>query len=54
MNSTFYKLVDNTMAEIWRREPTYASCFPITVSHEGMVSAYARHPLCKKLPAGAV
>jgi pimeloyl-ACP methyl ester carboxylesterase len=54
MNSIFYKLLDNTMAEVCLREPTYPSSFPITVSYEGMVSAYAQHPLCNKLPPGAV
>lgn len=54
MSSIFYKLLDNTMDEVCRREPTYASSFPITVSHEGMVSAYAQHPLTSKLPQGAV
>lgn len=54
MNSIFYKLLDNTLAEVCRREPAYTSSFPITVSHEGMVSAYVQHPLCSKLSAGAV
>jgi pimeloyl-ACP methyl ester carboxylesterase len=54
MNSTFYSLVDNTIAEVSRREPTYTSVFPITVSHEGMASAYERHSLCNELPPGVV
>jgi pimeloyl-ACP methyl ester carboxylesterase len=54
MNSIFYKLLDNTLAEVCRREPAYTSFFPINVSYEGMVSAYAQHPLCNQLPAGAV
>lgn len=54
MNPIFFQLLDNTMAEVCRREPTYTSSFPITVSYEGMVSAYAQHPLTNKLPQGAV
>ena len=54
MNSIFYQLLDNTMAEVCRREPAYTSAFPITVSLEGMVPAYAQHPLTHKLPQGAV
>jgi pimeloyl-ACP methyl ester carboxylesterase len=53
MNSTFYSLLDNTIAEVSRREPTYMSFFPLTVSHEGMASTYERHPLCNELPPGA-
>lgn len=54
MNSIFYKLLDDTMAEVCRREPAYPSLFPITIAHEEMVRAYARHPLTKALPQGAV
>lgn len=54
MNATFYKLLDNTLAEVCRREPAYTSSFPINVSLEGTVSAYAQHPLCSKLPPDAV
>jgi pimeloyl-ACP methyl ester carboxylesterase len=54
MNSTFYKLLDNTMAEVCRREPTYTSSFPITVAYEGITSTYSQHPLCDKLPSEAV
>ena len=54
MNTTFYKLLDNTMAEVCRREPTYTSSFPIAVSMEGLVAAYGQHPLGNRLPPGAV
>jgi pimeloyl-ACP methyl ester carboxylesterase len=54
MNSTFHKLLDNTMDEVCRREPAYTSSFPITVSYEGMVSSYADHPLCNQLPPAAL
>jgi pimeloyl-ACP methyl ester carboxylesterase len=52
MNSTFYKLLDNSVAEVTRREPTYTSAFPITVSYEEMVAAYAQQPTCSTLPQG--
>jgi pimeloyl-ACP methyl ester carboxylesterase len=54
MNATFYKLLDNTMAEVCRREPAYTSSFPIAVAHKEMASAYSQHPLCEKLPSGAI
>jgi pimeloyl-ACP methyl ester carboxylesterase len=54
MNSTFYKLLDNTMAEVCRREPLFTSVFPITVSHGGMVKAYRQHPPCNNLPPEAM
>jgi pimeloyl-ACP methyl ester carboxylesterase len=54
MDSTFYGLLDNTIAEVCRREPAYTSSFPMTVCYEEMSSAYIRQPLCSNLPAGAV
>jgi pimeloyl-ACP methyl ester carboxylesterase len=54
MNSIFYKLLDNTMAEVCRREPTYTSLFPITIPDEGAVSAYAQQCVCDKLPRETV
>lgn len=54
MNSTFYRLLDNTMAEVCRREPVYTSSFPITAPYHGMVSVYGQQPLCHELPAAAV
>ena len=54
MNSTFYELLDNTVAEVCRREPAYTSSFPMTVSYQGLLSAYAQQPLCSELPVGAV
>ena len=54
MSSIFFKLLDNTMAEVYEREPAYTSAFPITLSYEGTVSACANHPLCNKLPPGAL
>src|SRR6476660_8392708 len=49
MNSTFYKLLDNTMAEVCRREPSYISSFPITLSHHRVAQRYAQHPTCNAL-----
>jgi pimeloyl-ACP methyl ester carboxylesterase len=54
MNSTFYKLLDNTMAEVCLREPEYTSSFPISVPLEEMAPAYSQHPLCEQLPSGAI
>jgi len=54
MNSRFYRLLDNTMAEVCRREPIYTSLFPMTVSREGVASAYQQHPLCDRLPLEAM
>jgi len=49
MSSRFYKLLDSTLAEVCRREPTYASCFPIGLPHAAKVAgAYRQHPLCKE------
>lgn len=42
------------MEEVCRREPAYTSSFPISVAPEEMASAYSHHPLCEKLPAGAL
>jgi len=53
MNSTFYNLLDDTLAEVCRREPTYPSSFPIAVCHEKMASAYRQHPPCNELAPGA-
>src|SRR5262245_61562512 len=50
MNSTFYKLLDNTMAEVCRREPAYTSSFPIAFSHQEVVRRYTQHAVCKTLP----
>ncbi len=52
MSSVFYRLLDNTMAEVCRREPAYTSSFPITVPYEKMVSVYKRQPVCNELPEG--
>jgi pimeloyl-ACP methyl ester carboxylesterase len=54
MNPIFCKLLDNTLAEVYRREPAYTSSFPITVSHQEMVSVYSQHPLCNKVPSQAM
>jgi pimeloyl-ACP methyl ester carboxylesterase len=54
MNSTFYKLLDETLAEFCRREPAYPSIFPISVSRERMATAYREHPYCRYLPADAI
>src|SRR5689334_20122034 len=49
MHSRFYKLLDSTLAEVCRREPTYISSFPMGVSHAAkMAFAYRQHPLCNK------
>jgi pimeloyl-ACP methyl ester carboxylesterase len=54
MNSTFYHLLDNTMAEVCRREPAYTSAFPMAFASKGAASAYAQHPLWDKLPPDEV
>ncbi len=54
MNSTFYKLLDHTFAEVCRREPAYPSIFPISAGHERMAAAYRKHPCCSNLPADAI
>jgi pimeloyl-ACP methyl ester carboxylesterase len=54
MNSIFYKLLDETLAEVCRREPSYASIFPISASHEQMAVAYRQHPYCSNLPSDAI
>jgi len=54
MASIFYKLLDNTLAEVCRREPAYPSIFPISVCHERMVSEYRQHPCCSELPVEAI
>lgn len=54
MNLIFYKLLDNTIAEVCRREPTYTSLFPITIPDQGAVSAYAQQCVCDKLPRETV
>lgn len=54
MNATIYRLLDNALAEVCRREPGYTSSFPINVRFEETVPAYAQHPLCGKLPSDAI
>jgi pimeloyl-ACP methyl ester carboxylesterase len=54
MNSTFYKLLDNTLDEVRRREPAYTSSFPLAVAPEKMASLYSQHPVCGKLSFGAI
>jgi pimeloyl-ACP methyl ester carboxylesterase len=39
------------MSEVSRREPAFASVFPIAVSHQDMVPAYRQHQLCNDLSA---
>lgn len=53
MNATFYGLLDNTMAELCRREPDFASYFPVTASPK-LISKYTKHPLCNQLPSQAL
>jgi pimeloyl-ACP methyl ester carboxylesterase len=49
MNPQFYELLDITLAEVCRREPTYASCFPLSHPYAAkMAAAYRQHPLCDK------
>ncbi len=49
MHSKFYKLLDSTLAEVCRREPTYTSSFPISLPDAAkMALAYRQHPLCDK------
>jgi pimeloyl-ACP methyl ester carboxylesterase len=54
MNSTFYRLLDNTMAEVCRRDPSYISSFPLNAFPDGTAAAYAQHPLCNQLPPDAM
>lgn len=54
MNSTFYKLLDNTMAEVCRREPSYISSFPIALSHDRVAQRYTQQPACSALPPDTV
>ena len=50
MNSTFYRLLDNTMQEVCLREPAYTASFPITVSVPKMISSYGQHAENAKVP----
>ena len=52
MNSIFYNLLDNVLAEVCRREPNYPASFPITVCQEKMASAYRQRPPCDELASG--
>jgi pimeloyl-ACP methyl ester carboxylesterase len=55
MNQRFYQLLDNTLAEIWRRESSYTSSFPMSFSHVAeMASEYRRHPLLNAFSSNAV
>jgi pimeloyl-ACP methyl ester carboxylesterase len=54
MNSIFYGLLDNTKAEVHRREPAYISSFPVSVCLETALSTCTRHPVCHQLGLGAV
>lgn len=54
MTSIFYKLLDNTLAEVHRREPHYPSFFPISVLPEQMTARYQRHPYSGKLDAEVI
>jgi pimeloyl-ACP methyl ester carboxylesterase len=47
IHSKFYKLLDSTVTEVCRREPTYASRFPISFPPAAaMAAAYRQQPLC--------
>lgn len=47
MDTIFYKLLDNTLDEINRREPTYHARFPVTLASPAeLATTYFRHPLC--------
>jgi pimeloyl-ACP methyl ester carboxylesterase len=51
MGSTFYRLLDNTLAEVCRREPTYPSRFPINLSNlKEVASRYFQHPQYAEFP----
>ena len=50
MERIFFQLLDNTIAEICRREPAYLSLFPIAFSREPITSSY---PLWDQLPSDA-
>lgn len=51
MDSTFYRLLDNTVAEVCRREPSYPSAFPITIGYEGLISEYQQCDFWNKVPS---
>jgi len=51
MNSKFCKLLDNTLAEVCRREPAYPSFFPISPPRAtNMAFAYRQQALCNQVP----
>lgn len=53
MNTIFYELLDNTMAEICRREPAYHSYFQFAASPR-LISKYMQHPFCNRFPPRAL
>jgi pimeloyl-ACP methyl ester carboxylesterase len=55
INQNFYKLLDNTLAEVRRRDPAYPSCFPINLSHAArLTQRYRRHPLFDRFPPASI
>jgi pimeloyl-ACP methyl ester carboxylesterase len=54
MKSTFYKLLDNTLAEIRRRDPSCTSALQATIYNEEIASTYRQHPACKQLTSEVI
>jgi len=55
MNHMFYRLLDNTLAEVWRRESTYTSSFPMSFPHVAeRAFQYRGHPLLNAFSLGAL
>jgi pimeloyl-ACP methyl ester carboxylesterase len=54
MHSTFYKLLDNALAEVCRREESYTSRFPVAISPEQMTPHYQQHPLGSQTSAAII
>lgn len=54
VTSLFYRLLDNAIAEVHRREPNYRSLFPISVLPEQMIARYERHPYSGKFAAEVI
>ena len=59
MNWPFYNLLDNALAEICRRDPTYPSSFPINFSHPSRLSRtvtqrYRQHSLFNRFSPEAI
>lgn len=54
MEGIFHKLLDNSIAEVFRREPSYPAVFPVNLSREEMLTHALQVPLCSQVPPQAV